>query len=116
MSYCELLERAMQLPRPSGPSDGLLEVLVKSRRARDLDEWASCSDVSECLAHQVAYDRALIDISEAMGIETSPDRFVASAAERSRLEHVLADRDSNWSWFIFPDGSSDHSLTLAPAA
>ncbi|MGA2474045.1 MAG: hypothetical protein ABSG39_11195 [Acidimicrobiales bacterium] len=116
MSYSDLLAEAMKVPRAAGPSDGLLEALVKSRHARALGERSSGQDVPGRLASEVAYDRALIDISDAMGIETSPGHFVSPMTERQRPEHVLAERGSNWSRFIYPHGATDHRGALASAA
>lgn len=116
MSYCELLTQAMKIPRAAGPSDGLLEALLNSRSDRALDKCGPRPDLSECLAHEVAYDRALIDISDAMGIETSPVHFASPVGERRRLEQVLAERGSNWNRFIYPDRGDVSQGDPSPAA
>jgi hypothetical protein len=50
-------------------------------------------NVYSALASEIAYDRALIKLSEAHGIEASARLFVRPAEERRRLEHALADND-----------------------
>ena len=49
-------------------------------------------DESACIAlgAEIAYDRALIKLCAANGIEVSAESFSHPAAERARLEHELA--------------------------
>jgi hypothetical protein len=44
------------------------------------------------LAREVAYDVALLELAEVMGIETDPSRFEQPRQERARLEQELRER------------------------
>lgn len=49
------------------------------------------SNVYSALAAEVGYDRALLKLSEAHGILSSPEKFAKPGEERRRLEHALLD-------------------------
>ena len=65
-------------------------------RAATLASRPRCSakgmDESACIAlgAEIAYDRALIKLCAANGIQVSAEGFSHPAAERARLEHQLA--------------------------
>lgn len=48
-------------------------------------------DVSRVLAHELAYDRALIALSRHIGIEAGPERFEVPKLERDRLHRELVE-------------------------
>ena len=116
MMYCELLSRAMEKPEAANPPSGLLESFVESRQRRaELDQAPDAS--TDRLACEVAYDLALIRISSAMAIDTSPANFSVPMRERDRLEHKLAGLGLNWCRFVYPNGMpTQHAVTAGRTA
>jgi hypothetical protein len=63
------------------------EMLASPSRHWDAPEdWSACG----ALGVEIAYDRALIKLCAANGIEVSVEGFSHPAPERARLEHQLA--------------------------
>jgi hypothetical protein len=92
--YTELLhaavgDRGPVVLRPT--RDSALYALRRSRR--ELDEGTppvtDPDAVPVVLAREVAYDVALVDLAELMGIETDLQRFEQPRLERARLEEAL---------------------------
>jgi hypothetical protein len=48
------------------------------------------------LDEELAYDRALIDVCNVMGISATPEGFLLRARERARLERALAELGGTW--------------------
>jgi hypothetical protein len=44
------------------------------------------------LAREIAYDVALLELAQVLGIETDPSRFEQPRQERARVEQALRDR------------------------
>jgi hypothetical protein len=94
--YTELLHAALEERGPVVPHPTMHSALHALRRRRgELDEGTSpVTDpdaVPVVLAREVAYDLALVDVAELMGIETALHRFGQPRQERARLEMALLD-------------------------
>lgn len=58
----------------------------------DLEETRrSASNHEARLADELAYDRALVNVSRRVGIDTGPERFDVPDRERARLHRALAE-------------------------
>jgi hypothetical protein len=95
--YTELLDAAVG-QRGSvalGPTRrSALDALRRSRGELD-EETPPPTDpdaVPVVLAREIAYDVALLELAEVMGIETDPSRFEQPRQERARLELELRAR------------------------
>ena len=103
MTYSEQLSRAMETPEAMDPPLGILESLIAARDGRAKAVGKADASEGQLLAVELAYDEALIRISAAMSIETSPANFSNPLQERDRLEHQLARIGPNWNEFIYPE-------------
>ena len=90
--YVELLSQILdndndtELP----PEDDLLDVAL-GYRSRTLETpWPGRVTVHQALANEIAYDRALIRLCTASGIEAAPSDFGHPRVARDRLERELA--------------------------
>jgi hypothetical protein len=89
--YVDILSAALA-GEHGGPttSEGLFSAAILCR-TRMLDSRRRRRGSAESqLAYEVDYDRALINLCTALGIDTQPGRFAQPAEERSRLEQALA--------------------------
>ena len=94
--YAELLDAALGRRGPVELRPTKRSALDALRRSRgELDEGTpSATDpdaVPVVLAREIAYDVALLELAEVMGIETDPSRFEQPRQERARLEAALRD-------------------------
>jgi hypothetical protein len=94
--YTELLDAAVGQREPAGLHPTRHSALDALRRRRgELDEGvppATDPDaVPVVLARAIAYDMALLELSEVMGIKTDLHRFEQPQQERARLEEALRD-------------------------
>lgn len=89
--YVNLLREALA-EWANEPSDAdLLEYVLDRRFEMLLTVPNLDANVYSALAAEVSYDRSLIKLSGAHGIETSSERFARPAEERRRLEDALYD-------------------------
>jgi hypothetical protein len=73
-------------------SDSPLDVAVECRH-RMLDrKGRPGGSIEHELADEVAYDRALVNLCAASGIDVDPRRFSHPRRERARLESALVER------------------------
>lgn len=86
--YADLLSMALL----DGDQDSDIAVLLQIVRLARLTITTKRADatVPEVLAVQICYDRSLIRLCLACGIDTEPSRFEQPAIERDRLEQVLS--------------------------
>ncbi len=97
--YSELLEASMGASSTEGTESDergrlearLLGVVAAARRPPGGGREQVAGDVLAGIARQLDYDTALIRLCRLHGIDCGPERFAVPAAERARLEHVLAD-------------------------
>jgi hypothetical protein len=95
--YTQILEVALRdrSPRPAGMGigEGLsallecrrqLDPIASSQRGRD---WSSAA-----LAHQLAYDLALIDLAKCVGLDCDPSSFDQPQRRRIQIEQDLIAR------------------------
>jgi hypothetical protein len=94
VAYVALLREAVR----SGETDWEQSPLETLARASSTTTYGPDSFGS--LADQVAYDRALMSVCQAMGIATSVERFDRPATERARLEQALAQLGPQWKKFL----------------
>jgi len=95
--YTQLLDAAVAQRGPLGLHPTRRSALDALRRSGgELDEGippATDPDaVPVVLAREIAYDVALLELSEVMGLETDLQRFEQPQRERARLEEALRDR------------------------
>ncbi len=76
-----------------------LDAVRQSRRARP----------THVVAHEIAYDVALIKLSQHLGIDTGPERFAAPEQERERLHRELVEELPALREVIYPFESSTDS-------
>jgi hypothetical protein len=90
--YSQILTEAIGRDEDSSMSLEALKQVVEHHHTKVLeDRKFGCESAEIQLANEVAYDRALIRLCVAIGIETNPDLFSYPRAERERLEQNLAD-------------------------
>jgi hypothetical protein len=95
--YTQLLDAAVGQRGPVGVHPTRRSALDALRRSRgELDEGippATDPDaVPVVLAREIAYDVALLELAEVMGLEPDLHRFEQPQQERARLESALQDR------------------------
>jgi len=89
MAYSDFLASAMASYRTAPDHDHLsafllaLAALEEARRNRSRSE--------DLLATELAYDRALINLSRRIGIDTGPERFRTPGRERDRLHRAVVE-------------------------
>jgi hypothetical protein len=90
--YTDLLLQAIEAtPAHDGSGHALVERLVASEVWREEKPRSGSQYVSEVLAHEIAYDQALIELCAALGIDAEPESFTSPMNARARLEHELTD-------------------------
>jgi hypothetical protein len=88
--YVELLSALLAHEEdPVTTSDSLLDAVFACRRRMLNDERRTGTSAEDRLADQIAYDRALVNLCAATGIDVDPTRFAHPLQERSRLEGAL---------------------------
>ena len=95
--YVQLLRTALVHRSRSGRSVSTSRLLAETIRSRGRvledrgpnrgDGWAPAA-----IAHEVAYDSALVKLCERLGIGVEVDAFGRPEQERRRLEKALADQ------------------------
>jgi hypothetical protein len=94
--YTQLLDAAVGQREPVGVHPTRHSALdALRRRCGELNEGippATDPDaIPVVLAREIAYDMALLELSEVMGIKTDLHRFEQPQQERARLEEALRD-------------------------
>ena len=91
--YVEILSQAMAgEEEPAQSRASLLDATCECRQQMLETRRRVDGTPEHRLAHEVAYDRALLRLCAALGIETVLGRFNRPLEERDRLEHELATR------------------------
>jgi hypothetical protein len=95
--YAQLLDAAVAQRGPFRTHPTRRRAVDALRRSRgELNEGirpaADPDAVQVVLAREIAYDVALLELSEVMGIETDLRRFEQPQQERARLEEAVRDR------------------------
>jgi hypothetical protein len=89
--YVDLLSAALAGESGESPTTEGLFAAASICRARMLDDRRGSGRSAEGqLASEVDYDRCLIHLCAALGIEARPGYFARPAQERARLEQALA--------------------------
>ncbi len=104
MTYRELLATAMA-SSPTAPDHDHVGAFLLA--LADLDEFrrsGTTEDASQAIAHELTYDRALINLSMMLGIDTGPERFDVPFLERDRLHEALTGALPSLHEVIFPAG------------
>jgi hypothetical protein len=93
--YTQLLDAALEQRSSRDPDPNrshAVEAVRRCRKELDLGVPERGNDtVPAVLALQIGYDVALLELAEAMGIESGPSRFEQPERERDRLRHALND-------------------------
>ena len=86
--YADLVSRALL----DGDQESDIAVLIQTALMARLAITTERAEVTVpgTLADQISYDRSLIRLCLAFGIDTEPTRFEQPAIERGRLENVLS--------------------------
>jgi hypothetical protein len=86
--YADLVSRALL----DGDQESDIAVLTQTALMARLAITTERAEVTVpgALADQISYDRSLIRLCRACGIDTEPRRFEQPAIERGRLENVLS--------------------------
>jgi len=88
---------------PTAPDhDHVSAFLVALADLEGVRQTAPTSDADVVLAYELAYDRALIHLSQHIGIDTGPERFVVPERERERLHQALVEALPGLQMVIFP--------------
>ncbi|HEY1444224.1 MAG TPA: hypothetical protein VGF51_04940 [Acidimicrobiales bacterium] len=89
--YAQLLDAALEQRPPREPErNHAVEELRRCREELELGVPEHNIDtVPSVLALQIGYDVALLELAEAVGIETAPSRFDQPERERDRLRRAL---------------------------
>ncbi len=92
--YTQLLDAALR-ERPLtevGAREYALDEVVRCRhQLEDCVPPGAPDTVPVTLALQIAYDVALVELAQVVGVETDPNRFEQPQPERERLERALRD-------------------------
>lgn len=89
--YTQLLALAARESVDVAPGSELVDG-ARRCRADLIRSGTSRNEISEVLAAELRYDRALLALCASVGIETSVQRFSSPIAERRRLERELVSR------------------------
>ena len=93
--YTQLLDAALEQRPARVPDPNRTHAVEAVRRCRAELELGvpdhNTDTVPAVLALQIGYDVALLELAEAMGIESAPSRFEQPERERDRLCHALND-------------------------
>jgi hypothetical protein len=89
MSYSEFLESAIASHRTAPDHDHVRAFLIALAALEESRQYRPSS--LDLLATELAYDRALINLSLHIGIDTGPERFNVPGRERDRLHRAVAE-------------------------
>jgi hypothetical protein len=93
--YTKLLDAALEQRPPREPDPTRTHAVEAVRRCREELELGvpeqGIDTVPAVLALQISYDVALLELAEAVGIESGPSSFDQPERERDRLRHALND-------------------------
>jgi hypothetical protein len=89
MAYSEFLESAMASHRTAPDHDHVRAFLIALAALEEARQNRPSS--LDLLATELAYDRALINLSLHIGIDTGPEHFNVPGRERDRLHRVVAE-------------------------
>jgi hypothetical protein len=99
--YAQLLSHALEAhPDPSSTTgDALAQLLERRTRLRANTSRTESDWAPDAIADQLAYDVALVELSQRLGIEVDLTRFGQPRQERGRLEQALITRGVHLSDF-----------------
>lgn len=114
--YAALLSEAMALDHdPPSLVASLVQMTTDCRKKLIENQRGRQETAAASLSNEVAYDRALIHLCRAIGIETAPNRFGVPSAERERLERRLSQVglpvNDCWAPFVSPDEPTGGATT-----
>jgi hypothetical protein len=117
--YTQLLDAALEQRPHRRTHASQVQAVEEVRRCREELEFGvpngdQADAVPAVLALQIGYDVALLELAEAVGIETEPSRFEQPERERDRLRHALHARGISLDHSDEPDAASA-AAELPPA-
>ena len=105
MMYKELLATAMASSPTAPDHDHVGAFLLALANLDEVRRSGTTEDVSQVIAHELTYDRALINLSLMLGIDTGPERFDVPFQERDRLHQEVVATLPSLHEVIFPAGA-----------
>ncbi len=102
MVYSDWLAVAMASFPTAPDHDHVSAFLLALADLEEVRRTAPTSDAGAVLAYELAYDRALINLSLQIGIDTGPERFDVPDRERERLQQALVEALPVLEEVIFP--------------
>jgi hypothetical protein len=91
MVYSDWLIAAMSSYPTAPDHDHLSAFLLALADLEEVRRTYSTSDAEAVLAYELAYDRALINLSLQIGVDTGPEHFAVPERERERLQKALVE-------------------------
>src|SRR5208282_1861898 len=89
MAYRDLLTTSMA-SSPTAPNhDHVGAFLFTLANLNEDRRSGTTEETSQVIAYELGYDRALINLSLTLGIDTGPERFDVPSQERDRLHRAL---------------------------
>jgi hypothetical protein len=105
MVYSDWLMAAMA-SHPTAPDhDHISAFFLALADLVEVRQTAPTTDADAVLAYELAYDRALINLSLQIGVDTGPEHFVVPERERERLQKALVEVLPVLQEVIFPPES-----------
>ena len=105
MVYSDWLMAALASFPTAPDHDHVSAFLLALADLEEVRRTAPTGDPADLLAYQLAYDRALVNLSRQIGIDTGPERFDVPERERERLQQALVESLPILQEVIFPPGS-----------
>ncbi len=113
MAYKDLLTAAVE-SYPTAPDHEHVAAFLVALADLDAVRYSGTpAPASRVVAHEVAYDAALIKLSEHLGIDTDPERFKVPFEERERLHRAVAEALPSLHEIIFPGDPDESSSSVS---
>ena len=102
MAYRDLLATSMASSPTEPNHDHVGAFLFALANLNEDRRSGMTEDASQVIAYELGYDRALINLSLTLGIDTGPERFDVPSQERDRLHRALVQALPSLHEVIFP--------------
>ena len=105
MVYSDWLMAAMASYPTAPDHDHVIAFLLALADLEEVRRTAPTSDAEAVFAYELAYDRALINLSLQIGVDTGPEHFAVPERERERLQKALVEALPVLQEVLFPPES-----------
>lgn len=102
MAYRDLLATSLASSPTAPDHDQVGAFLFALVNLNENRRSGTTEDTSQVIAYELGYDRALINLSLTLGIDTGPERFDVPSQERDRLHRALVQALPSLHEVIFP--------------